>query len=54
MRLIPRNLTSLISGYAGKLVTMRNEIRTERFLRSLPEEIRRDIGFPSAFDRHQR
>ncbi|MEO9336509.1 hypothetical protein ABFT80_03605 [Mesorhizobium sp. SB112] len=32
--------------YAGKLQTLRNDARTERFLNSLPEEIRRDIGWP--------
>jgi len=32
--------------YAGKIRTMRNEIRTERFMNSLPEELRKDIGWP--------
>lgn len=32
--------------YVGKIRTMRNEIRTERFLNSLPLEIRHDIGWP--------
>ena len=36
--------------YAGKVRTLRNEIRTERFLNSLPADIRADIGWP---DMHQ-
>jgi hypothetical protein len=36
--------------YVGKVRTLRNEIRTERFLNSLPSDIRADIGWP---DRHE-
>lgn len=32
--------------YVGKIRTMRNEIRTERFMNSLPPQIRADIGWP--------
>ncbi|MBD0414275.1 hypothetical protein [Oryzicola mucosus] len=32
--------------YAGKVSTLRNEIRTERFLSSLPVDLRKDIGWP--------
>lgn len=35
--------------YAGKLRTMRNEVRTMRFLDSLPTDIRKDIGWPDRF-----
>lgn len=35
--------------YTGRYTTMRNEIRTERFINSLPEELRRDIGWPDAY-----
>ena len=38
-----------IRRYAGKIRTLRDDIRTERFLNSLPAEIRKDIGWP---DRH--
>lgn len=32
--------------YVGKIGTIRNEIRTERFLNSLPRNVRADIGWP--------
>lgn len=32
--------------YVGKIRTIRNEIRTQRFLASLPADIRKDIGWP--------
>ena len=32
--------------YAGRIRAIRNDIRTERFLNSLPPEIRADIGWP--------
>ncbi|MBA3449348.1 MAG: hypothetical protein H0T56_17430 [Pseudaminobacter sp.] len=38
-----------IGRYAGKVRTMRDEIRTERFLNSLPDDIRKDIGWPDSF-----
>jgi len=36
--------------YVGKVRTLRNEIRTERFLNGLPANIRNDIGWP---DKHE-
>ncbi|MGB3537620.1 MAG: hypothetical protein WBA42_05635 [Mesorhizobium sp.] len=36
--------------YVGKVRTLRNEIRTERFLNSLPSDIRADIGWPDMHD----
>jgi hypothetical protein len=44
----PRLLRA-IRRYAGKIRTMRNEIRTERLLNSLPSDIRKDIGWPDSF-----
>jgi hypothetical protein len=35
--------------YAGKLRTLRNEARTQRFLDSLPADIRKDIGWPDRY-----
>lgn len=35
--------------YAGKVRTMHNEIRTARFMNSLPDDIRKDIGWPDRF-----
>jgi hypothetical protein len=32
--------------YAGKIRTLRNEVRTERLLNSLPPDTRADIGWP--------
>lgn len=32
--------------YAGKIRTLRNELRTVRFMKSLPDSIRKDIGLP--------
>ena len=43
------SLFRAIRHYAGKFQTMRDEIRTERFLASLPTDIRRDIGWPDRF-----
>ncbi|MBZ9679010.1 hypothetical protein [Mesorhizobium sp. ES1-1] len=36
--------------YVGKVRTMRNEIRTQRFMNSLPADIRKDIGWPDMYD----
>jgi hypothetical protein len=49
----PLNLVRSIRHYAGKIQTFRNELRTERFLESLPAEIQKDIGWPDRFDRRQ-
>lgn len=35
--------------YVGKIRTIRNEIRTERLLNSLPSDIRADIGWPDMY-----
>ena len=35
--------------YAGKLKTMRDEIRTRRMLDALPAELRKDIGWPDRY-----
>ncbi|MEP9372857.1 hypothetical protein [Mesorhizobium sp. KR1-2] len=35
--------------YAGKIQTMRDQIRTERFFNSLPESIQKDIGWPDTY-----
>ena len=43
------NIFRAIRHYAGKVQTMRNEIRTERFLNSLPSDIRKDIGWPDNY-----
>jgi len=32
--------------YAGKIRTLRNEMRAERLLNSLPSDVRADIGWP--------
>jgi hypothetical protein len=40
------SIVSTMKHYVGKVRTIRNEIRTERFLNSLPPEIRADIGWP--------
>ncbi|MBL8582996.1 MAG: hypothetical protein JNL61_12335 [Rhizobiaceae bacterium] len=47
-RFSPSMLTSLRT-YAGKLQTIRNQVRTERLMASLPEELRKDIGWPDRF-----
>ncbi|MBZ9806355.1 hypothetical protein LB566_27850 [Mesorhizobium sp. CA13] len=36
--------------YVGKVRTMRNEIRTRRFLNALPADVRKDIGWPDMYD----
>ena len=42
-----------ISRYAVRIRTLRDEIRTERFLASLPADIRKDIGWPGAHGRRR-
>jgi hypothetical protein len=37
--------------YAGTIRKIRNEIRTERMLNSLPSHIRADIGWPDRYAR---
>ena len=44
-----------VQHYVGKIRTMRNEIRTQRFMNSLPPDVRKDIGWPDMFEgRHIR
>ena len=43
------NLVRTISRYAGKIRTLRDDIRTERLLNSLSAQTRRDIGWPDQF-----
>ncbi|MGB3387209.1 MAG: hypothetical protein WBA88_04430 [Pseudaminobacter sp.] len=39
--------------YLGKISTLRAEIRTVRFMNSLPADIRKDIGWPERYtERH--
>lgn len=41
--------------YIGKMKTIRNEVRAERFMNSLPHDIRKDIGWPDLYlDRTER
>ncbi len=35
--------------YVGKLQTIRNEVRTQRMLDSLPADLRKDIGWPDRY-----
>jgi hypothetical protein len=37
-----------VQRYVGKIKTIRDEIRTERFMNSLSEELRKDIGWPDS------
>lgn len=36
--------------YVGKIKTIRDEIRTERFMNSLSEQTRKDIGWPDRYN----
>ena len=47
------NLLRTISRYAGKIRTLRDDIRTERLLNSLSAQTRRDIGWPDQFTDHR-
>ncbi len=40
--------------YIGKVRTLRNEIRTERLLNSLPIEVQADIGWPDMHENWRR
>ncbi|MCB1470200.1 MAG: hypothetical protein KDK08_24335 [Rhizobiaceae bacterium] len=40
-----------VQRYAGKIRTIRDEIRTERFMNSLSESIRKDVGWPDHYQR---
>ncbi len=39
-----------VQNYVGKIRTVHNEIRTQRFLNTLPADIRKDIGWPDLYD----
>jgi len=39
-----------VQHYVGRIRVARNEIRTQRFLDTLPADIRKDIGWPDLFD----
>jgi hypothetical protein len=43
------NLFRAIRRYAGKIQTLRDDMRTKRLLNSLPAQTRRDIGWPDQF-----
>lgn len=45
----PSTILHAMKHYVSNVRTMRKEIRTERFLNSLPSDLRADIGWP---DRH--
>ena len=38
-----------VQQYVGKIRTIRNEIRTQRFMNSLPPDVRKDIGWPDMY-----
>jgi hypothetical protein len=38
-----------VQHYVGKMRTIRNEIRTQRFMNALPPSIRKDIGWPDMY-----
>jgi len=40
---------ALISRYAANLRALRDDIRTERILNSLPADVRKDIGWPEIY-----
>ncbi|MEP9399146.1 hypothetical protein [Mesorhizobium sp. KR2-14] len=35
--------------YVGKFQTLRDQVRTERFMNSLPESLLKDIGWPDRY-----
>lgn len=45
----PNSVARSIRRYIGKVQTLRNQVRTERFLNALPGDIRKDIGWPDRF-----
>lgn len=47
----PFTVVRSIRHYAGKLQTIRDQVRTERVLRDLPDHLRKDIGWPDRFSR---
>lgn len=43
---IAPKLYRTVHGWAGRLRAMHDEFRTAKFMNSLPESIRKDIGWP--------
>jgi uncharacterized protein YjiS (DUF1127 family) len=43
------SLFRTIARYAGKIRTLRDDMRTRRLLNSLSDQTRRDIGWPDQF-----
>ena len=46
MNAFPPSLSRVIRRYAGKVRTMHDEFRMAHFMHSLPEDLRKDIGWP--------
>ena len=46
-------IVTAMQHYAGKIRTIRNEIRTERVLNNLSPQIRADIGWPDRYGRRR-
>lgn len=53
MNIHPHVLLRAVRHYAGKVRTMRDDARRERFMNALPMDIRKDIGWPDAWDRRR-
>lgn len=49
--MVMNGLTMLrgVRHYVGRIRRVRNEIRTQRFLNTLPADIRKDIGWPDLY-----
>ena len=43
------SLLKTIRHYAGRIQTMRDDMRTKRIMNALPASIRKDIGWPDQF-----
>ena len=43
------SLFKTIRRYAGKIQTMRDDMRTKRVMNALPASIRKDIGWPDLY-----
>lgn len=46
MKPIAPNLYRAVRGYAGKIRAKHDEFRLAHFMYSLPEDIRKDLGWP--------
>jgi hypothetical protein len=49
MENFPPTFFKAVGRYTASFRAMRDEIRTERFLNSLPASIRKDIGWPDNY-----